>query len=213
MEQQVGKLGVEKEKLLSNAIDKLNEKSQLIEAILNMVGVNVKVEESTQNTGGPFTQYSEDTSEGLMVRADRYLETIQTIPLGLPVNGVITSKYGKRRDPINSRTAFHNGVDIRGKRGEEVKATADGVVYQVGKDKGYGRYVILKHDNGYRTMFAHLKKILVKPKTVIARGQKIGLLGNSGRSTGPHVHYEIKYLGKSVNPVKFMRIAKYLSTE
>jgi len=209
--EQVATLDEEKKTLLDVAVDKLNEKNQLMESILSTVGLDVQVEESEQNAGGPFTQITDKTPDDLIFKAERYLEMIQYVPLGAPVPGVITSKFGRRRDPINSRPAFHNGVDIRGRMGTDVKATADGKVYELGHDEGMGRFVILDHKNGFRTSFGHLKKILVKRGEEVHRGQVIGLLGNSGRSTGPHVHYEVHHQKKLVDPLKYMRIAQYVS--
>jgi len=214
LQEHVVRLDEEKKTLLEEAVDKLNEKNQLMESILNTVGVDVKVEESQQNTGGPFTQITDKTPDDLIFKAERYLEIIQYVPLGAPAPGVITSKFGRRRDPINSRPAFHNGVDIRGRMGTDVKATADGKVFEQGHDKeGIGRFVILDHKNGFRTTFGHLKKILVKRGEEVRRGQIIGLLGNSGRSTGPHVHYEVSQKKKLVNPIKYMKIAQYISLD
>jgi len=211
---QVAQLDEEKKTLLADAVDKLNEKNRLMESILSTVGLDVKVEESQQNTGGPFTQLTDETPDDLIFRAERYLEMIQYVPLGAPVPGVITSKFGRRIDPINSKPAFHNGVDIRGRMDTDVKATADGKVYRAGYDQGgTGRYVILEHGNGFRTTFGHLRKILVKSGEKVSRGQTVGLLGNSGRSTGPHVHYEVAYKKKLVNPIKYMKIAKYISLD
>jgi len=211
LQEQVATLDEEKKTLLDVAVDKLNEKNQLMESILSTVGLDVQVEESEQNAGGPFTQITDKTPDDLIFKAERYLEMIQYVPLGAPVPGVITSKFGRRRDPINSRPAFHNGVDIRGRMGTDVKATADGKVYELGLDEGMGRFVILDHKNGFRTSFGHLKKILVKRGEEVHRGQVIGLLGNSGRSTGPHVHYEVHHQKKLVDPLKYMRIAQYVS--
>jgi murein DD-endopeptidase MepM/ murein hydrolase activator NlpD len=209
----VVRLNEEKKTLLEEAVDKLNEKNQLMESILNTVGVDVEVEETQQDAGGPFIQVTEETPDDLIFKAERYLETIQYVPLGAPAPGVITSKFGRRRDPINSRLAFHNGVDIRGRIGTEIKATADGKIFELGTDKALGRFVIIDHKNGFRTTFGHLRKILVKRGEEVHRGQVIGLLGNSGRSTGPHVHYAISYQKKYENPLKFMRIAQYISAD
>jgi murein DD-endopeptidase MepM/ murein hydrolase activator NlpD len=213
LQDQVVRLDEEKKTLLADAVDKLHEKNQLMESILSTVGFDVTVEESQQNTGGLFTQITDETPDDLIFKAERYLEMIQYVPLGAPAPGVITSKYGRRRDPINSRPAFHKGVDIRGRMGTDVKATADGKVYELGNDKGVGRFVVLDHKNGFRTSFGHLKKILIKRGQEVTRGQVIGLIGNSGRSTGPHVHYEVIYKKKLVNPIKYMKIAKYISPE
>ncbi len=208
---QVESLEQEKELLLQDALEDLNHKSRLIESILSTVGVEIKVDESKRNSGGPFTAFSNKETEDLIFKVEQYLETIQTVPLGAPVPGTITSQYGRRKDPVNSRSAFHEGVDIRGRLGSDVKATADGRVVKVGADPGYGRFVVLEHANGFRTMLGHLQKTLVKEGQEVKRGDVVGLLGNSGRSTGPHVHYEIHYKDKLVDPVKFMRVARYLT--
>jgi murein DD-endopeptidase MepM/ murein hydrolase activator NlpD len=151
-----------------------------------------------------------ETREDLILQTDRYLDTLQNVPLGAPVPGVLTSRFGQRIDPINGESAYHRGVDIRGRMGSDVKATADANVLVQGYDKWSGRYIVLDHGNGFKTKYAHLKKSLVQKGDIVQRGQVIGLVGNTGRSTGPHVHYEISYDDKIVNPTKFVRIAKYL---
>jgi murein DD-endopeptidase MepM/ murein hydrolase activator NlpD len=211
LKNRVAVLQKEKAVLLDSAVADLNEKSQVIGAILSSVGVDIPVEESSENSGGPYTSSASGIRDELILRTDRYLDTIQNIPLGAPVPGVLTSKFGKRIDPINGKAAYHRGVDIRGRKGSDVKATADGTVVVQSYDKANGRYVILDHGNGFRTKYAHLKKSLVQKGDAVGRGQVIGLVGNSGRSTGPHVHYEINYDDKVINPIRFVRVAKYLN--
>ncbi len=206
--EQVAQLEMEKQILLKDAVTELEEKSQLIESILSSVGVDVKVSESQQNSGGPFTSMPGDDHEDLLFKAGLYLDTIKDIPLGAPIQGGITSKFGRRIDPFNKRPALHDGVDIRGKRGTKAFATADGLVVQRGYNRGYGNFVVIGHGSGFRTKFGHFKKILVKKGEKIKRGQVIGLVGNSGRSTGPHLHYEIIYNGEPTDPIKFMRFAQ-----
>ncbi len=201
----------EKAVLLDSAVADLNAKSRVIESILNSVGIDIQVQVSNENSGGPFTSSAAGPRDELILRADRYLDTIQNVPLGAPVPGVMTSRFGQRIDPINGKPAYHQGVDIRGKMGSEANATADGVVIIQNYDKGNGRYIVLDHGNGFRTKYAHLKKSLVAKGDAVKRGQAVGLVGNSGRSTGPHVHYEIHYDDKIVNPTRFVRIAKYLN--
>ena len=101
-------------------------------------------------------------------------------------------------------------MDIRGQAGSDVKATANGIVKKQSYDKGNGRYILVDHGNGFSTKYAHLKKSLVQKGDSVERGQVIALVGSTGRSTGPHVHYEIHYDGKILNPTRFVRIAKYL---
>ncbi|MBE9520065.1 MAG: M23 family metallopeptidase [Proteobacteria bacterium] len=200
----------DKEILLADAVAQLNEKSQIIESILTTVGVDIKVQESMQNSGGKFTDHPSEFAGDLILKTDKYLETVQNVPIGAPVPGVLTSRFGWRSDPINGERAYHRGLDIRGRRGADVKATAAGTVIRQRYDKGDGHFILLDHGNGFRTKFAHLQKSLVKKGDQVIRGQVIGLVGNSGRSTGPHVHYEIHYDDKIVNPTRFVRINRYL---
>lgn len=211
LKNRVAVLQEEKAVLLDNAVADLHQKSRIIESILNSVGVDIQVQVSNENSGGPFTSSAAGTRDELILRTDRYLDTIQNVPLGAPVPGVLTSRFGQRIDPINGKSAYHQGVDIRGRMGSEVKATADGIVIIQNYDKGNGRYIVVDHGNGFRTKYAHLKKGLVQKGESVERGQVIGLVGNSGRSTGPHVHYEIQYDDKIINPTRFVRIAKYLN--
>lgn len=202
----------EKAALLDSAVADLKEKSRIIASILNSVGIDIPVQVTNENSGGPFSTSAIGPRDELILRTERYLDTIQNVPLGAPVpGGVITSKFGRRIDPINGKPAYHHGLDIRGRRGSDVKATAGGTVKTQNYDKSNGRYVIIDHGNGFKTKYGHLKKILVQRGDTVARGQVIGLVGSSGRSTGPHVHYEIRYDNKVVNPIRFVRIAKYLN--
>ncbi|PHR25201.1 MAG: hypothetical protein COA36_14450 [Desulfotalea sp.] len=200
----------EKEHLISTAVNELTERSDLIEKIVGSIGI--KIPKSTpkdgRNSGGPFFATKAEQQDELLYRADRYLKTIRLLPFGRPVKGIITSRYGKRKDPLNHRSAFHSGIDFRGKRGEPIKATADGVVKKAFRNGGYGNYVLIDHGNGYTTSFSHMKKYLVHRGDKIKRGQIIGLIGNTGRSTGPHLHYEVALDGKRINPYNFMKIAK-----
>jgi murein DD-endopeptidase MepM/ murein hydrolase activator NlpD len=203
----------EKEELMQNALAELDKRSKAIESILGTVGVDIKIEEDGRDTGGPFTSPMEQEYETLTLRVDQYLEAIQYIPLGAPVPGTITSRFGKRPDPFNRRMAFHEGIDIRNRTGTPVMATADGVVSARGYNQLSGNYLVLDHGKDFRTRFLHLQKSVVKHGQQISRGQVIGHLGNTGRSTGPHLHYEIQYLSNAVDPIKFMRIASYISLD
>ena len=210
LKNRVAILQKEKAVLLDTAVADLDQKSRIIESILKSVGVDIKVQLSRENSGGQFISSAEAANDKLIMRTDQYLDTIQNIPLGPPVPGVLTSKFGWRKDPINGKRAYHHGVDIRGERGSDVKATADGTVKLTNYTKGDGRYILIDHGNGFVTKYAHLNKSLVKKGDAVTRGQVIGLLGSTGRSTGPHVHYEIHYNDKLVNPIRFVRIARYL---
>lgn len=199
----------EKENLISNAVSELTERSDLIEEIVGSIGIKLpkSTRSNEKNSGGPFIAETSLQQDELIYRADRYIKTISLLPFGRPIKGPITSRYGKRADPLNKKSAFHPGIDLRGRRGEKIKCTADGVVKKAFKNGGYGNFVMIDHGNGYTTSFAHMQKYLVHRGDRVRRGQVIGLVGNTGRSTGPHLHYEVALDGKTINPYNFMKIA------
>ncbi len=120
------------------------------------------------------------------------------------VRGWNSSKYGKRIDPITGNPAWHEGMDFAGKLGDPIVATASGVVSFVGQKWGYGLTVEISHGNGIVTRYGHNQKILVKPGQIVQKGQQIATMGSSGRSTGPHVHYEVLVNGRAVDPKKYV---------
>jgi murein DD-endopeptidase MepM/ murein hydrolase activator NlpD len=200
----------EKQDLLEKTAVRLDERSRMIESVMSRIGVDVKVgKKRTANSGGPFIAIDEQYSKNLLSRSDKYIKTIRKMPLGYPMRGRLTSGFGRRSDPFNNRPAFHAGIDLKGKIGQKIKATADGIVTISSYEKsGFGNYVIVRHGNGYETVFGHMQKRLVKKGERIQRGQVVGLMGNTGRSTGPHLHYEVRYKGKPINPQKYLSVAK-----
>ena len=124
---------------------------------------------------------------------------------GRPIRkGWMSSSFGRRTDPFTGRPAWHKGVDFAGKDGSDVIAVGSGVVTWAGSRSGYGKLVELNHGNGYVTRYAHNKEILVKVGDVVSKGQTLSLMGSSGRSTGPHVHYEVLINGRQVNPARYI---------
>ena len=116
----------------------------------------------------------------------------------------LSSAFGMRQDPFTSLRRMHQGIDLAGRIGMDVYATGDGKVIESSVSRfGYGKEVLIDHGYGYTSRYAHLHKILVKPGDSVKRGQLIGLLGNTGRSTGPHLHYEVRYHNKPQNPMYF----------
>ena len=203
----------EKTELLNNAITELEERSGLIKRIMCNIGVDVKdIPKDNSNSGGPFIAPLNTIGKDLLFRSDQYMETINFLPLGRPLLGHITSRFGHRIDPVNGRKGFHSGVDIKGRTGQKIIATADGVVTKSFVNGSYGQYIEIRHGNGYTTKFAHLSKRLVKRGEHVKRGQTIGAVGNSGRSTGSHLHYEVCFNKKPLNPSKFMRVDKLVKT-
>ena len=174
--------------------------------------------------GGPFEAADSAATEADL-RADtqfrslfmtwKKLDTLEhgviAIPSAQPVDHMAyTSNYGIRSDPFRGTAAMHAGVDIPGPVGTPVYATADGVVDRAERSGGYGNLVELDHGKGIQTRYGHLSKILVEAGTRVRRGQLIALMGSTGRSTGPHLHYEVRLDGHAVNPVPFLQTADYL---
>ncbi len=136
----------------------------------------------------------------LAEQKDLYLAT----PKGWPVNGYISSKYGYRNHPKSGRRQLHTGVDISTRLGSDVLATAEGVVSFSGRTRNSGNVVVIEHGHDFSTAYAHNKENLVKVGDRVERGDVIALAGSTGRSTGPHVHYEIWKNGNNLNPSKYM---------
>lgn len=131
------------------------------------------------------------------------------VPSGWPtLSRKLTSTFGYRKDPFTGRSAFHAGVDMAGRSGDPVYAAGDGTVEESAFDRSKGHYVVLRHRNGLRSVYMHLKKRTVKSGEAVKRGERIGQLGSTGRSTGPHLHFEIWKDGEEVNPLDYLRLVK-----
>jgi murein DD-endopeptidase MepM/ murein hydrolase activator NlpD len=160
------------------------------------------------NSGGPAEDLEED---GETAELDNQLRLIRTNadPAYLPTMwahlGKINNEFGFRRNPFGGRAyEFHPGMDIDGERGEQVIAPANGTVTKAGVTGGYGNMVEVDHGNGLTTRYGHLSKIETTVGSTITRGQVLGLIGSTGRSTGPHLHYELRLNDKPINPRHFL---------
>jgi murein DD-endopeptidase MepM/ murein hydrolase activator NlpD len=152
--------------------------------------------------------------DGHLARWESLREIMRVLPLVTPVDNYhVSSGYGVRKDPITKRKAMHRGADLAGWPRSPVYASARGTVAVAGRKAGFGKMVEINHGYRIRTRYGHLEKILVKKGQVIDFRHKIGLLGNTGRSTGPHVHYEILFDGKQMDPIKFIEAGRYVSKE
>ena len=129
-------------------------------------------------------------------------------PTVAPVRGLLNSGFGARRDPITGEGAFHPGLDISTRRHEPVLATASGVVIKSGWGGDYGQVVEIDHGTGYRTVYGHLDSILVREGQRVRRGERVGLVGSTGRATGPHLHYEVRQGDRILNPLEYILDAK-----
>ncbi|MEJ5055136.1 M23 family metallopeptidase [Sphingobacterium sp. MYb382] len=159
-----------------------------------------------KNMGGPIEK--EDNVTELSMFYDKQLKMLETklenMPLGTPHPGPITSSFGYRQNPFGRRSVDrHAGVDLKGNVGDLVKATANGKVIYAGYQSDYGHFVKVQHSNGYETRYAHLLRPKVKAGQRVEAGDVVGLLGTSGRSTGPHIHYEILLNDRKINPEKY----------
>lgn len=174
--------------------------------------------------GGPLTPITLSTKGGppepdelraneILRRLDEmnlYRIAAEKLPFAMPVNSSVrfTSGYGNRRDPLAGGRRLHEGADFAGAYGTSVFATADGEVVQAGWQGGYGRLITIRHAFGTETRYAHLSKIRVNVGDRVSRGDHIGDMGNSGRSTGTHLHYEVRVGGQSTNPMTYIRAAR-----
>lgn len=137
---------------------------------------------------------------------DEMNDILKNTPIGVPIPGKLNAGFGYRKDPLNSKVAFHSGVDIDAKMGDPVRTTAAGTVIHAGWYHSLGKTVKLKHQNGFITVYGHLSKIKVINGQKVSEGDLIGNVGSTGRSTGPHLHYEILKEKKKVNPKKYMSL-------
>ena len=149
-----------------------------------------------------------------LARWEGLQQVLKTLPLTPPADHYyVSSGFGKRRDPFTKRWEMHYGLDLAGPLKTFVRATAAGVVTYAGRKGPYGRFVEIDHGLDIRTRYAHLHKILVKKGEKIKYRQKIGMMGNTGRSTGSHVHYEVLFKGRPQDPGKFLEAGKYVFKE
>ena len=201
------------------------KRTSLLESARN-AGLPVKVDDIT-GTGGPFIPadannlnivfQEEVTSFNKAVGAlNDAKDVVRSFPIVHPAPGkAISSRFGNRKDPIVGRSAFHAGLDFRTPTGTPIRSAADGKVVKAGRQGGYGKLVEVKHANGLTTRYAHLSKIYVKVGQKVSAGSKLGAAGSTGRSTGPHLHYEVRTGGKPLNPLNYLKagtdLRKFLS--
>ena len=182
------------------------------------------VREGYSGQGGPLTPISFSTSGaaptadelranailGGLDRMNMYRIAAYTLPFAMPIKDSYrwTSGFGYRRDPKGAGTRMHEGADMAGAYGTPIYATAEGTVVFAGWNSGYGRHVRIRHANGVETTFSHMAQLRVEVGQRVSRGDRIGDMGNSGRSTGTHLHYEVHVNGTPVNPMTFIKAAK-----
>ena len=207
-EQEISVLGEKEKKLqaqnqfysmqIKGKVQDIEALSSKLDHIEEMIGLKVEEEKKEE--------ISRETLESINDRIKMYMLT--TIPSGSPLeNTKVTSRFGYRIHPITKKKKFHRGIDLKAKKKTPVFATADGIVtYVQSRNIGdFGRVIKIQHNYGFETIYAHLNKTNVKVGDIIRKNQEIGLSGNSGRSTAAHLHYEIKYASKVLNPKEFIK--------
>jgi murein DD-endopeptidase MepM/ murein hydrolase activator NlpD len=139
---------------------------------------------------------------------ENLLQALQSTPLGVPHPGPLSSRFGMRPNPFTGQgSEMHGGLDFKGDLGDPVRCTANGKVIVAKSESGYGNLVEVEHEHGYVTVYAHLSHINVKPGQRVHAGDVLGALGSTGRSTGPHLHYEVQHGGKRLNPETFLSLS------
>jgi murein DD-endopeptidase MepM/ murein hydrolase activator NlpD len=223
--------GIEQEQLthIRSLTEDAEDRARNIGKILTNTGVKLPTklaaisvdEDGDDAIGGPYlepesaTEFENSISD-LDVALDK-LERVKAIALKFPFanpapNRKITSLFGNRMDPFFGKLAMHAGIDFRQKTGSEVKATGVGVVIHAGTAGGYGIMVEIDHGNGITTRYGHLSKVLVNEGDVVNAGDLIALSGSTGRSTGPHLHYEVRRNGTAVDPMRFLNAGLKLTS-
>lgn len=170
---------------------------------------------ASDGRGGPFDGNADPTFKQLFTswkKLDNIASSAIAIPSDKPVKtAAFTSGYGVRNDPFRGGHAMHAGIDLAGPYGTPIYATADGTVERAGwNNGGYGNLIELDHGRGIETRYGHLSKVLISAGQQVKRGQLIAYMGSTGRSTGSHLHYEVRIDGKPVNPIPFMKSTDYL---
>jgi len=215
------------EVVLQRATERAASSIQEVEKVVAMTGLSpdrllARVQQDQLGQGGPFiaaadiasdeklgdTMLSLDTN---MTRWESLNEILRALPLALPVDTYhLTSTFGPRIDPVKKRRSQHNGLDMAGWKNTPIYAAAPGTVVHSGRKGRYGNVVEIDHGYGIKTRYAHLNKTLVEVGEVVGHRQRIALMGSTGRSTGPHLHYEVLFDGKPLDPMKFIKAGRYV---
>ncbi|MGI9364150.1 MAG: M23 family metallopeptidase [Rhizobiaceae bacterium] len=193
-----------------------DRKVEKLASILSKQGIKLPNQDAI---GGPLIELKGgvDLSQSIsaldasLTMLDKMRSAANSFPHGSPSPGTrISSRYGNRKDPFTGRSAVHSGLDFSARRGTPVHATATGTITKAGRKGGYGKLIEIDHGDGITTRYAHLSKIRVKIGQRVAKGKVIGNVGSTGRSTGPHLHYEVRRGGRAMNPLTFVRLEKSL---
>ena len=203
-------------RIISQKLDSLYARQRQLATVLNIptynlssdnLGIGGQIRDFDIDKITAYAKYQEDLMKKLEERVKIMGEEVRRIPSIPPVNGIFSSGFGVRRDPFTGGFEFHKGVDLSAPTGTPVVATADGTVEKAEWNSGgYGNMVVINHGNGIKTLYAHLSKILVRKGQKVKRGQMIGLVGSTGKSVAPHLHYEVEVKGEAKNPLRYILV-------
>lgn len=227
--ERIASVQASQERLVDAADDYARGRADRLRLAFRLAGLAPSSYASPAASGGPLLEAPDpralaavlDVDERFAARIQRAAENLSAadslsdaaarLPFAEPQQGArTTSSFGVRFDPFTGRPAFHSGLDFVSGFGSPVLTTAPGVVSFTGTRSGYGNTVEIDHGRGFKTRYAHLSAISVSPGQRVAVGQRVGALGNTGRSTGPHLHYEIWLNGRAVNPNRFIRAGEHV---
>lgn len=233
LQQQVTDLENSKKDMIERVRDKTSGQIDKLERIIKQTGLSPQElrkqytadadKEDDMHVGGPYIPDNQD--DGKFTTEEQALydslddlamlrDIISDLPLSMPLkHAELHSSFGRRIDPFTRRMAFHSGLDFAGPSGSRVRSTADGVVIHAKESLGYGNFIDVAHGYDLSTRYAHLSRILVVPGQKVKRGDVIGIQGSTGRSTGEHLHYEVRYRNQALNPKRFVDAGQYVSEE
>ncbi len=231
LEKKVDEMTENHEQVMEAIRDSTKDKLYNLESIIRSTGLNVntlekkvvqleprKTSAKSEPQGGPFNPvedaFLEDYDHGLykdLKRMSVLSDVLETLPLGVPmVTYKQTSGFGVRIDPFRRRFARHEGLDFSGPYGSRILATSDGVVKKAGRSGAYGNMVEVQHPLGVSTLYGHMQRFVVRPGQRVKKGDVLGVQGSTGRSTGPHLHYEVRYYGNPLNPQPFLKAGTHV---
>ncbi|MEE2929735.1 MAG: M23 family metallopeptidase, partial [Pseudomonadota bacterium] len=226
----VSKIRGEQDQFLDNIEEMAVERAEAARGILQLTKVGAGRISSGENMGGPEVSFSSlmagefttPEEERFAVRvaqvaarmeeARYFEELVENLPLATPIGipSRVTSPFGMRIDPFKKRPSWHGGIDMGAGWNAPIVAAGPGTVIFAGTKSGYGRVVDVDHGGGFVSRYAHLRRIVAKKGQEVTIGDKLGTMGSTGRSTGPHLHYEVLFHGKQYNPVEFIKAGKHV---
>ena len=233
LDQHVASLAEEQDALLGRIEDAARASLDGMKGMLERTGLDLdrilgESKESYTGAGGPYEAIADEVSaRDISAETEARLAALMTdleqvelmrfatlqMPIGAPTTGRLTSEFGPRRDPLGRGRALHKGIDFAGPHGTPIYATAEGEVTFAGWQRGYGRIVTIRHAFGLETRYAHLSKAHVTVGQRVKRGERIADMGNTGRSTGTHLHYEVRYEREALDPANFIDAATTILTD